>query len=70
MNDDDYWYEDDIPENEETILDALIESGFICMESDFAYEFFTEDWQLVILEGKRGDWLNIGSKEILRITGR
>ena len=61
---------DDLPENEETILDTLIESGFICMESDFTYEFFTEDWQLVVIEGKRGDWLNIGSKEILRITGR
>jgi len=58
---------DELPENEETILDTLIEHDFICMEFDFEHTFFTDSWEQITLEGKRGDWLNISTKELLRI---
>jgi hypothetical protein len=59
---------DEIPENEMSIITSLLEEGFICLETDFEFEFYDDLLGCtMILYGKRGDWLNITDKQVLRL---
>lgn len=51
------------------MLDSLLDSGFICMEHDFVYEFIDDlDGDIRQLEGNRGDWLNTDTHAVLHFS--